>query len=232
MKGRLLTAGLLLSLLFPAPCCRAGHHPDTPMTSRPVHVLAFGDSLTAGFGVVPHASVPARLEKILRQQGLNVSFTNAGLSGDTSAGGLARFEQALTGNPDLVMLELGANDNLQAIDPGQTETNLAAMLTLLKQRGIPALLIGVRPLRDLGEQTNGRFCAIFTRLAATYDIPLYPDLLAGVAGHPKLLLRDGLHPNSKGTKEMARRLAPLLAQLVRNIGTTENTRQEQHRNPR
>jgi len=198
------------------------------MISRPVHVLAFGDSLTAGFGVVRHASVPARLEKILRQQGLNVTFTNAGLSGDTSAGGLVRFEQALAGHPDLVMLELGANDNLQAIDPARTEANLAAMLTRLQQGGIPALLIGIRPLRNLGAQANARFSAIFTRLAATYGIPLYPDLLAGVAGRPGLLLRDGLHPNSKGTREMARRLAPLLAERLRNIGATESSRQERH----
>jgi acyl-CoA thioesterase-1 len=187
------------------------------MTIHAVRILAFGDSLTAGWGIVPSSSVPACLEAALQKQGIAVSFFNQGVPGDTTAGGLKRFESALACNPDLVILELGINDNLQAIAPDQTEANLDAMLKILSEKGIPTLLTGIRPLRDLGPEYKGWFESLFSNLAARHGAALYPDYLEGVAGKSTLLQRDGLHPNREGTKEIARRLLPVVTAMIRPI---------------
>lgn len=211
-----LLAGFTLANLLAAGTVCLVRNDSTPEPQpAPVRVLAFGDSLIAGFGLPEAATPPARLEKRLAAANLACRVINAGVPGDTSAGGLARLEQTLAATgPDVVILELGVNDNLQGWPPEQTEANLDAMLTLLARRGISTLLAGVRPLRDLGESTNLRFQAIFPRLAARHGTPIYPDFLAGVAGNPRLLLRDGLHPNSKGAKEIVGRMTPLVTDLI------------------
>lgn len=187
------------------------------MTMQPVRILAFGDSLTAGWGVVPPSNVPACLEAALQKQGIAVSFINEGIPGDTTVGARKRFEAALTCNPDLVILELGANDNLQAIAPDRTEANLDAMLQTLSDKGIPILLAGIRQVRDLGPEYHVRFQSLFSNLADRHGAAFYADYLEGVAGKPEFLQKDGLHPNYEGTMEIARRLLPLVTDMVLHI---------------
>lgn len=187
------------------------------MTKKPVRILAFGDSLTAGWGVVPPSSVPACLEASLQQEGFAVTFINAGIPGDTTTGAIKRFESALDCDPDLVILELGANDNLQAIPINRTEANLDAMLDILAQRHIPTLLAGICLLRDLGPEYKAGFQSLFEKLATRHGSLLYPDYLAGVAGNPTHLQKDGLHPNLSGTREIARRLLPLVTDMIRRF---------------
>lgn len=187
------------------------------MTVHPVRILAFGDSLTAGWGVTPPSSVPACLEAAFQKQGIAVLFINEGIPGDTTVGALKRFKKAFACNPDLVILELGANDNLQAIPPAQTEANLDAMLKILSDKGTPTLLAGIRQLRDLGPEYNTWFQSLFSNLATRHGVVLFPDYLEGVAGKPEFLQKDGLHPNYAGTMEIARRLLPLVTEMIQNI---------------
>ncbi|MGE4492260.1 MAG: arylesterase [Syntrophotalea sp.] len=187
------------------------------MPKQPVRILAFGDSLTAGWGLQPSKTVPACLESTLIKEGFDVSFINAGVPGETTEGGIRRFEKALGCNPDLVILELGANDNLQALPLTVTKTNLDAMLGILAARNIPALFAGIRPLRDLGPDTNFRFVSLFHELASRHAVPFYPDYLDGVAGNPMLLQKDGLHPNARGAREIAKRLRPLVIDMLRAL---------------
>lgn len=206
----------LLSGLIPG---RTSPAKESSMSVQPVRILAFGDSLTAGWGLKPSKSVPALLEAALKMNGLEVSFINAGVPGDTTDGGMKRFEQALACNPDLVILELGANDNLQAIPPERTKANLDAMLRVLSGRQIPTLFTGIRLLRDLGSEYNDNFRTLFRELAERHGVMFYPDYMEGVAGNPDLLQRDGLHPNIKGTREIARRLLPPVTDLIRKHRT-------------
>jgi acyl-CoA thioesterase-1 len=175
---------------------------------RPLRILAFGDSLVAGFAVSSKAAFPVRLEKSLRIMGFDVEVINAGLPGDTTTGGLARLERAL---------EWGTNDNLQGFDPALTEANLDAMLTRIRERNIAVLLTGIAPLRDLGPDYRSSFISIFSRLAAKHQVPLYTDFLEGVAGRPELNKADGIHPNPKGIDEIVRRVAPLVGEVLERL---------------
>jgi acyl-CoA thioesterase-1 len=190
---------------------------DSGASGRPLRILAFGDSLVAGFAVPSKKAFPVRLEKTLRSMGFAVELINAGVPGDTTAGGRARLERALACEPDLVILELGTNDNLLGFDPAVTESNLDAMLVRLKEQDIAVLLAGIHPLRDLGEDYRADLAAVFSRLAAKYQAPLYPDFLAGVAGRPELSKADGIHPNPKGIDEIVRRLAPLVGKMLQQL---------------
>jgi acyl-CoA thioesterase I len=190
---------------------------DGASADRPLRILAFGDSLVAGFAVSSKAAFPVRLEKALRGMGFAVEMINAGVPGDTTAGGRARLEQALECDPDLVILELGANDNLLGLDPAVTESNLDAMLARLKEKDIAVLLAGIHPLRDLGENYRDGLAAVFSRLAEKYQALLYPDFLTGVAGRPELNKADGIHPNPKGIDEIVRRVTPLVADLLQRV---------------
>jgi acyl-CoA thioesterase-1 len=184
---------------------------------RPLRILAFGDSLVAGFAVSSKAAFPVRLEKSLRSMGFEVEVINAGLPGDTTTGGLARLERALECAPDMVILELGTNDNLQGFDPALTEANLDTMLTRIRERNIAVLLTGIAPLRDLGTDYRSSFTSIFPRLAAKHQVPLYADFLEGVAGRPELNKADGIHPNPKGIDEIVRRVAPLVGEVLERL---------------
>jgi acyl-CoA thioesterase-1 len=188
-----------------------------PAARRPLRILAFGDSLVAGFAVSSKKAFPVRLEKTLQAMGFSVELINAGLPGDTTAGGLSRLEGALGCDPDLVILELGTNDNLQGFDPALTEANLDAMLTRIKKRGIAVLLTGIRPLRDLGDDYRVAFTTIFPRLAEKHEAPLYLDFLEGVAGRPELNKADGIHPNPKGIDEIVRRISPLVGETLKKL---------------
>jgi acyl-CoA thioesterase I len=174
---------------------------STPAMAADKLVVAFGDSLSAGYGLKPTESFPVQLEAALRRGGTAARVYNAGVSGDTTAQGRARLGfvlNSLKAKPDLVILQLGGNDMLRAIDPAQTEANLSAMLTELKKRRIPVLLAGMLAAPNLGKTYQTRFDAVYPRLARQYGTKLYPFFLNGVTGNRTLLLRDGIHPTAKG----------------------------------
>lgn len=176
------------------------------------HILVLGDSLAAGYGLPASDAFTAQLEAALRGDGINAVVHNAGVSGDTSAGGRARIAWALSGvpggRPDLVIVELGANDALRGIDPQATEANLAAILETLARQGVPALLAGMKAPRNLGRDYVEAFEAIFPRLAARFGVPLYPFFLDGVAAEPRLNQADGIHPNADGVAVIVRAFRP------------------------
>jgi acyl-CoA thioesterase I len=178
------------------------------------HILALGDSLTAGFGLAPAEAFPARLEARLAADGIVVHVTNGGVSGDTSAGGLARLDWALADRPDLVLVELGANDALRGIDPKLTYANLDKILGRLKASGAKVLLLGMRAPPNWGSDYRTEFDAIYPALAQKYHVPLYPFFLDGVAMDPALNQSDGLHPNAQGVDRIAKRIAPYVERLL------------------
>ncbi|MEX6724145.1 arylesterase [Parapedomonas caeni] len=181
-------------------------------------ILAFGDSLTAGYGLGPGEGVVPRLEAKLRADGLKVRVHNAGVSGDTTTGGRARLAWVLASlktKPDLVILELGANDALRGIDPKLTRANLDAMLGDLKRRKIRVLLAGMMAPRNLGQDYARAFDPIYPTLAKAHGVALYPFFLDGVAANPKLNQADGMHPNAQGVRVIVDRLAPAVKQALR-----------------
>ncbi|MEI8697916.1 MAG: arylesterase [Mesorhizobium sp.] len=176
--------------------------------TEPLEIVGFGDSLMAGFGLGPDEGFTQKLEAALRAKGHDVTIANAGVSGDTSSGGLSRLDWSVPDGTQLVILELGANDMLRGVSPDITQKNLDAMLAKLKQRKIAVLLAGMRAAPNLGADYQNGFDAIFPKLAEKYGVPLYPFFLDGVAGEPALQLEDGLHPNAKGIDRMVERILP------------------------
>ncbi len=182
-------------------------------------ILAFGDSLTAGYGLSPGEAFPALLAALLQKQGVAVEMVNGGVSGDTSADGLARLDWATADHPGVVLLELGANDALRGIDPKLTYANLDRILARLKASGAKVLLLGMLAPPNWGRDYRQEFDAIYPRLADKYHVPLYPFILDGVALDPKLMQADGLHPNAAGAALIAGKLAPYVLRLLRDKGT-------------
>ena len=185
-----------------------------PAASRGPEILAFGDSLTAGLGLPAEASFPSRLEARLRAEGVGGHVVNAGVSGDTTAGGLARLDWALAGKPDIVILELGANDTLRGIDPKIVRANLDAMITKIQASGATVLLAGMHALANWGEDYQREFERIYPELARARGVTLYPFFLEGVAMDPKLNQPDGIHPNEAGVAALVERIAPFVARLI------------------
>ncbi|MER9731407.1 arylesterase [Mesorhizobium sp. M0217] len=177
-------------------------------------IVGFGDSLMAGFGLGPGDGFTDKLQAALRAKGHDVTVANAGVSGDTSSGGLARLDWSVSDGTRLVILELGANDMLRGVSPSITEKNLDDMLAKLKARKIAVLLAGMRAAPNLGADYQNAFDAIYPKLAAKYDVPLYPFFLDGVAGQSGLQLEDGLHPNPKGVAVMVERILPAVEKAV------------------
>ncbi|ESW90944.1 MULTISPECIES: arylesterase [unclassified Mesorhizobium] len=177
-------------------------------------IVGFGDSLMAGFGLGPGDGFTDKLQAALRAKGHDVTVANAGVSGDTSSGGLARLDWSVPDGTRLVILELGANDMLRGVSPSITEKNLDDMLAKLKARKIAVLLAGMRAAPNLGADYQNAFDAIYPKLAAKYDVPLYPFFLDGVAGQSGLQLEDGLHPNPKGVAVMVERILPAVEKAV------------------
>ena len=181
-------------------------------------ILMLGDSLTAGYGLAARDSLPARLEGALRARGLDVRVIDAGVSGDTTAGGLARLEWALADRPHAVVVALGANDALRAIDPAVTRSNLDRLLSALSERGLPVLLAGMLAPRNLGPDYGARFDAIYPDLARRHAALLYPFLLEGVATVAALNQADGIHPNTQGVEAIVARMHPSVLCLIRRSG--------------
>jgi len=188
-----------------------------PSTAAPIKILALGTSLTQGFGVPPGQDFTAVLEARLRAAGLDVKLINAGVSGDTSAGGLARIDWSLADHPQAAIVEFGSNDALRGQSPTLTEKNLVAILTRLKAAHIPVLLIGMRAPRNLGPEYAAQFDPIYPKLAKQFGAILYPFMLDGVALNPKLNQADGIHPNPAGVKIIVEKFLPYAMRLVAQV---------------
>jgi acyl-CoA thioesterase I len=182
--------------------------------AEPFKIVGFGDSLMAGFGLGPDQGFTDRLQAALGAKGHDVTVANAGVSGDTTSGGLARLDWSVPDGTQLVILELGANDMLRGVSPGITKKNLDEMLGRLKERKIAVLLAGMRAAPNLGPDYQNAFDAIFPDLAGKYDVALYPFFLDGVAGQPGMQLEDGLHPNAQGVDQMVKRILPTVEKAI------------------
>lgn len=171
-------------------------------------IIAFGDSLTAGYGLPDSDSFPSQLERALNKKGYDVRVINAGVSGDTTAGGLERIDWVMQDPADLVILALGANDALRGIDPKSTRKNLDQIIRKIKATGTPVLLAGMKAPPNLGLVFAGGYNNIYTDLADKYDLPLYPFFLDGVIAQPMLNQRDGIHPNADGVAVVVGNILP------------------------
>ncbi len=180
----------------------------------PVKVVALGDSLTAGFNLPASAAFPARLERSLQAKGHAVEIANAGVSGDTASGGLARLDWSVPEGADAVIVELGANDMLRGLDPKVTQRALDEIVRRLTQRKIAVLLAGMRAIPNLGIDYAQGFETIYPEIAAKYDALLYPFFLEGVAGDAKLNQRDGLHPTAAGVDAIVSGILPKAEELL------------------
>ncbi len=191
----------------------------TPVASRAetINLVGFGDSLMAGYQLPPEDAFPARLEKALRDKGLDVAIANAGVSGDTTSGGLARLDWSVPEGTRGVILELGANDALRGVPPEDSRKNLDAMLARLKARNIPVLLVGIFAPPNMGGDYAARFNPIYTELAETYGLDLYPFFLDGVIDDATLKLDDGMHPNEKGIGVMVEKFLPAAERFIGRI---------------
>ena len=188
-----------------------------PLRAAPIELVGFGDSLMAGYQLSPADAFPARLEKALRDKGLDVSISNAGVSGDTTSGGLARIDWSVPDGTKGVILELGANDALRGIPPEESRKNLVAMIEKLKARGIGVLLVGMLAPPNMGGDYADRFNPIYPDLAKTYGIPLYPFFLDGVVQDAGLKIEDGMHPNPKGVGVMVERMLPVVETFMQGL---------------
>lgn len=186
-----------------------------PASAEPYRIVGFGDSLMAGYGLQPGESFPEKLQAALKAKGHDVSIENAGVSGDTSSGGLSRLDWSVPDGTKLVILELGANDMLRGIEPSLTEKNLDEMIGRLKGRNISVLLAGMRAAPNLGPDYQQAFDVIYQRLADKYSVPVYPFFLDGVAADKAMLLEDGMHPNAKGVDTMVERFLPTIEAVLK-----------------
>lgn len=195
------------------------HAMTTPLKAQtpPLKLVALGDSLTAGYNLPGNAAFPAVLEKLLREKGLAVEIANAGVSGDTSQGGLERLDWSVPDGTDGVILELGANDALRGIDPAVAEKALDAIVTRLKARGIPVLLAGMYAPRNLGSDYATRFDGLYPRLAEKHGLILYPFFLDGIAGDRVLNQPDLLHPTAEGVRVIATRILPTVERFLATL---------------
>lgn len=177
-------------------------------------ILALGDSLTAGYGLNGRDSFPSRLEVALRESGHEVRVVNGGVSGDTTAGGLARLDWLMQERPDLVIVSLGANDALRGVDPAETRRNLDAIIKGVKQQGARVMLAGMLAPPNMGSEYGRAFNAIYDELARDHKVVFYRFFLEGVAGDPALNLADGMHPNAEGIAEIVERILPSVVQAL------------------
>ena len=203
VSGVLMLAGSLVAA--------AGARADMP------RLLVLGDSLVAGYGLPPGQSFADQLQLDLAATGRQVAVINAGVSGDTTAGGLARLDWSLADNPDAVIIVLGGNDMLRGLPPEGTRDNLNAIISRLRGKDIEVLLAGMMAPRNMGADYVGSFDAIYPALATAHDIEFYPFFLDGVALDPELNLDDGLHPNQRGIAEISRRILPAVERLLARL---------------
>ena len=190
--------------------------------ARTINLVGFGDSLMAGYQLPPGDGFPEKLQAALKAKGLDVTVANAGVSGDTTTGGLARIDWSVPDGTDGVILELGANDALRGIAPEQSEKNLDQMITRLKERGIAVFLAGMMAPPNMGGDYAARFNPIYEKLAKNQGLTLYPFFLDGVVLDASLKLEDGMHPNSKGVDTMVQKMEPAITQFIGTLPTVKN----------
>ena len=195
----------VLACLAPGAVAAAGQGPV---------IVVFGDSITAGYNLPPDAGFVPQLEQSLGDRGLAATVVNASVSGDTTSAGRSRLDWSITGEPDLVILQLGGNDALRGLDPALTRENLGAIISTLRDRGIRVLLAGMLAPPNMGREYGSAFNAIYASLASEYGIPLYPFILDGVATHPGLNQADGIHPTREGVAVIVERFAPMIIAVL------------------
>lgn len=181
---------------------------------KPVKMVAFGDSLTAGLGLPANQAFPVRLQKALESKGIKIDIINAGVSGDTASGGRDRLDWSIPEGTEAVILELGANDAMRGTDPKVTRAALADILTRLKARKIAVLLCGMLAPPNYGADYAARFNAIYPELARQFDVPLYPFFLDGVAAEARLNQTDGIHPTAEGVDRIVKGILPAVEALL------------------
>lgn len=185
-----------------------------PARAEPLELVAFGDSLTSGYGLAAGEGFTDALEKALRDEGLDIRIVNAGVAGDTSTQGLARLDWSIPDTVKGVIVELGANDALRGQDPAQTEKSIDEILTRLKARKLPVLLAGMRAPPNMGADYQARFDPIFPKLAAKHGVLFYPFFLENVAGNRELNQSDGMHPNVAGVARVVEGILPFVKALA------------------
>ncbi len=188
--------------------------------AEPITIVALGDSLTAGYQLAPGAGFPAQLEQALKDEGMDVAVVDAGVSGDTTSGGLSRLDWSVGPDADAVIVELGGNDALRGLDPAGTRENLTAILDRLEERGLPVLLAGMLAPPNLGAEYGAEFKAVFDDLSAR-DVVYYPFFLEGVAGNPELDIGDGIHPTAEGIGIIVEKILPKVRELVERVQAAE-----------
>ena len=224
---RALATALLAGLACkgPAPTSEAPRAEEPPpppsdaaaATEETVLVVFLGDSLTAGLGLDEEQAFPALLERRLEAEGIPIRVVNAGVSGDTTAGGLSRLDWLLRQRPDVLVVSLGGNDGLRALDVSMTERNLRRIVAEARAAGARVLLTGMLAPPNYGPDYTERFKAVFPRLAEELDVPLVPFLLEGVAAVPELNQSDGIHPTAEGQERVADAVEPYLKSIVEDL---------------
>jgi acyl-CoA thioesterase-1 len=198
---------LIAACLFPGLAVADRH-------TGPIRIVAFGDSLTAGYNLANEEAFPARLQRALAAAGLDVVVHNGGVSGDTSAGALARLDWAVPTDADAVIVEFGANDALRGVDPAETRANLDKLVGALRARGQEVLVAGMLAPPNMGSEYEAAFNEIYPALAQSHDAVFYPFFLDGVAGQRQLNQGDGMHPTAAGVDVIVERILPSVFELV------------------
>jgi acyl-CoA thioesterase-1 len=206
--------GRRVTLVVAALTLALAMHGPAGAGDRALRIVVLGDSLAAGHGLTADATFPAKLERQLKANGFAVEVVNAGVSGDTASGGLARLDWSVPNGTDAVILELGANDMLRGVDPRVTREALGAIVRRLKERDVAILVAGMRAAPNLGADYAREFEAIYSELAAEHELLLYPFFLEGVASLAELNQRDGIHPTAAGIDTIVARILPKVEELV------------------
>lgn len=185
--------------------------------AAPINIVAFGDSLMAGYELSEGDAYPAKLQAALKKEGVDVQMTNGAVSGDTTSDGLSRLDWTIPDGTDAVLLELGANDALRGLSPADTRRNLDAMITRLKERKIAVMLFGMLAPPNMGAEFSTEFNAIYPDLAKTHGVPLYPFFLDAIVTESSLKLADGMHPNPKGVDRMVEQTLPAVKTFISTL---------------
>lgn len=196
----------------------AGIFAALPARAEPLRILALGDSLTAGYQLPAEAAFPVQLEAALKARGHDVIVINAGVSGDTTAAGLARLDWSLGEGADAVIVELGANDALRGLPTASARANLDKIVASLSERGIPVLLAGIAAPRNMGEEYVAEFERMYAEIAAEHDAILYPNFLEGIPISAETVLPDGIHPTQKGVAIIVEGILPQVEELIERAG--------------
>lgn len=191
--------------------------PTSPAAAEPLRIVALGDSLSAGYQLPAAAAFPVQLEAALKERGHEVEVVNAGVSGDTTSGGLARLDWSVGEDADAVIVELGANDALRGLPVASARSNLEAIVSRLRARGLPVLVAGMRAPRNLGPDYVEAFDAMFGEIAEAHDALLYPYFLDGIPMSAETVLPDGIHPTAKGVAIIVEGILPRVEDLIARV---------------